>query len=267
MKLIPEKKQKKMKKFSKVLLPAMACIVLLYSSCRKSENTPAPAAGTNTSTAVTSKAIALNIIQSISGFKGGVNLMGGVDSVNIRGARRLCGCVNTSPLCGFFTDSLVDISSTEGDTSSHAGGNLTFYFNCQNGQKAGYTAYDSLGFSRSTPKGWAQNYYVKQAYTIQSLDSKHQFIGVSGDNYFYQTMNLFCGCNNTPYVDIENSNYVLNNLTIDVCKKDILSGTATFKAYGEGWNLSGTLTFLGNHLVDVNINGQVTRVNISQYCW
>ncbi len=267
MKLTPEKQQNKMKSFSKMLLPLLMIAVAIISSCKKTENTPTPATSNQATTAATSKSIALNLIQSLSGFKGGVNLMGGVDTVNVRGAHSLCHCYNTAPLCGFFTDSLVDISSAEGDTSSHAGGNLTFYFNCNNGQKAGYTAYDSLGISRTTPQGWAQNYYIKQAYTIQALDEKHQFIGVSGDNYFYQTMNLHCNCNNSWYTDIENSNYVLNNLTIDVCKKDILSGTATFKAYGAGWSLSGTVTFLGNHLVDVNINGQVTRVDISQYCW
>jgi len=217
--------------------------------------------------ATLSNQIANNLAHSLAGKTGGVNLMGGIDTVTFRGARNLCSCYNNMPLCGFFTDSLVNLDSKEGDTTSHAGGNLTFYFNCENGKKAGYTAYDSLGISRTTPDGWAQHYYIKQAYTIQSLDNKHQFIGVSGDNYFYQEMNLHCDCKNSTYVDIESSNYVLNNLTIDVCKKDILSGTATFKAYGEGWSLSGTVNFLGNHMADVTMNGQTYHVDISQYSW
>lgn len=256
----------------KPLLLIVACAAVLWSSCRKNENIPAPAKTTTTKTSPQSMAtfsnqMVVNLAKSISGSFGGVNLMGGVDTVNFRGARSLCHCYNNLPLCGFFTDSLVDISSTEGDTTSHAGGNLTFYFNCVNGQKAGYTAYDSIGVSRTVPNGWAQHYYIKQAYTIQSLDDKHEFIGVSGDNYFYQQMNLICECNNNSYTDIENSNYVLNNLKIDVCKKDILSGTATFTAYGEGWSLSGSVVFLGNHMADVTINGQVYHVDISKYSW
>jgi len=257
---------------AKPILLLAFCASVIWSSCRKDEKIPAP---TNTKTTTTTTAsmatlsnqIANNLAHSLAGKSGGVNLMGGIDTVTFRGARNLCSCYNNMPLCGFFTDSLVNLDSKEGDTTSHAGGNLKFYFNCQNGQKAGYTAYDSLGITRTTPSGWAQHYYIKQAYTIQSLDDKHQFIGVSGDNYFYQEMNLHCDCNNQSYTDIENSNYVLNNLTIDVCKKDILSGTATFKAYGYNWSLSGSVVFLGNHMADVTINGQVYHVDISQYSW
>lgn len=255
----------------KSLMLVVACAAVLWSSCRKDASVPAPSkTTTNTppqSMATFSNQLVVNLAKSIAGTNGGVNLMGGVDTVNIRGARSLCNCYNTQPLCGFMSDSLVNINSAEGDTTSHMGGELKFYFNCVNGQKAGYTAFDSLAVTRTVPNGWAQHYYIKQSYTIQSLDDKHEFIGVSGDNYFYQEMNLVCDCNNKSYTDIESSNYVLNNLKIDVCKKDILSGTATFTAYGEGWSLSGTVTFLGNHMADVTINGQVYHVDISQYSW
>ncbi|MFI5158647.1 MAG: hypothetical protein ACHQF4_07255, partial [Sphingobacteriales bacterium] len=148
--------------------------------------------------------------------------------------------------------------ATEGDTVSHTGGNESFFFNCTNGKTSGYTAYDSLGTTRNIPKGLFQNYYVKQAYTIQCLDDKHLFVGVNGDNYFYQLVNIDCACTGTTYADVENSNYVLNNLKIDVCKQDILSGTATFKAYGYHWAITGTVTFLGNYMADMIIDGNST---------
>jgi hypothetical protein len=201
----------KNKTIARPLLLLAFCASVIWSSCRKDEKIPAPTntkTTTSTSTpsmATLSKQIANNLASSLAGTKGGVNLMGGVDSVTVRGARSLCHCYNNMPLCGFFTDSLFDVSSQEGDTTSHAGGDLKFYFNCVNGQKAGYTAYDSLGVSRTTPDGWAQHYYM--------------------------------------------------------------SGTATFKAYGQGWALSGTVVFLGNHMADVTINGQVYHVNIAPYSW
>jgi hypothetical protein len=250
----------------KPLFAIAVCTLLVYSSCRKSDNTPLPSTTTTTKTTPDTKAIggqvALNIAHSLYGKLGGANLMDGVDSVSLTGHMGPHHGYNTSLLCGFFTDSLVSVDSREGDTVSHTGGNLSFYFNCKDGKHAGYTAYDSLGTTRTTSKGLFQNYYVKQYYTIDCLDDKHQFIGVNGSNYFYQLVNISCGCNET-YADIENSVYFLKDLTIDVCKKDILSGTATFKAYGQGWSITGKMTFLGNHMADMIIDGNSSIYHVN----
>jgi hypothetical protein len=215
---------------------------------------------------VLSKQIAFSLARSIGGMYGGVNLMNGIDSLSLAGHLGPHKSYNNSLLCGLFTDSLVNQNATEGDTVSHTGGNLTFFFNCDSGKTNGYIAYDSLATTRHAPNGWYQNYYVKQAYTIKCLDAKHQFVGVNGDNYFYQYMNLICDCGKSV-VDIENCNFVLNNLVIDVCKKDILSGTATFTAYGEGWHVEGTLVFIGNHTANVTIGGQTFQINTLNFSW
>jgi hypothetical protein len=262
MKQIPDNSERAVNLNVKPLLVMVVCLLLVYTSCRKTENAPTPSTKTTqtVSTATLSGKIALNINKSLAGTFGGVNLMDGVDSLSLSGHQGPHHGYNNNALCGFFTDSLVSLDSTEGDTVSHSGGNLSFYFDCQNSKAAGYTAYDSLGTTRTTSKGLFQNYYVKQYYTIKCLDDKHLFIGVNGDNYYYQLVNISCACG--TYADIENSNYVLNDLKIDLCHRDILSGTATFKAYGQGWSLSGTMTFLGNHLADMTINGQVYHVNL-----
>jgi len=184
--------------------------------------------------------------------------MDGVDSVSLGGHLGPHHYNGNNLLCGFFTDSLVDVSNTQGDTLSHTAGNLTFFFNCDNGKPTGYTAYDSLNTTRTLPRGLFQNYYSKQYYTIKCLDDKHLFVGINGDVYMYDLVNETCNC-----TDIENANYVLKDLVVDICHRDITSGTATFEAYGVGWHVTGTVTFLGNHMADIDINGQVYHVNIA----
>ncbi|MBS1532584.1 MAG: hypothetical protein JSU01_19930 [Bacteroidetes bacterium] len=263
----PEKTQKVTRTFTKLALPLLACAVMLYTSCRKTENAPAPvnkAGQTTTPTnAALAKQIAMNLAHSVSGRFGGINLMGGMNSLSL--GQHNAGLENPL-LCGLFTDSLVDLNSTQGDTTTHIGGNQTFFFNCDSGKTKGYVAYDSLNTTRKVPNGWYQGFYVKQAYTIKCLDSRNRFIGVNGDNYFYQYMNLICDCGKNV-VDIENCNFVLNNLKICLDCSDIVSGTATFTAYGEGWHVSGTLEFIGNHTANVTIGGDTFQINTLDYSW
>src|SRR5579863_3941274 len=187
-------KQKTTKVITNLLLPVMACAVMLYSSCRKNESAPVPSktAQTTSTTKPTndalSKQIIANLAQAIGGMHGGVNLMNGIDSLSLAGHLGPHKGYNGALLCGLFTDSLVNLSGNQGDTVSHTGGNLTFFFNCDSGKTKGYIAYDSLATTRQLTNGWYQFFYVKQAYTIKCLDAKHQFIGVNGDNYFYQYM-------------------------------------------------------------------------------
>jgi len=267
MKQLPEKTKNHVNINIKPLLVLMVCLALVYTSCRKTENAPTPVTtSTATNKTIDNKALstqlALNMANSLAGKLGGANLMDGADSVSLTGHQGPHHGYNSNALCGFFTDSLVSMDSVQGDTTSHTGGNLTFFFDCKDGKRAGYSAYDSIGTTRTTSKGLFQNYYVKQYYTIKCLDDKHQFVGVNGSNYFYQLVNISCGCHQT-YADIENSVYYLKDLTIDVCKKDILSGTATFKAYGDGWHISGTMTFLGNHMADMIIDGDSTVYHVN----
>lgn len=261
------KKQNVVKVYIKPLLPVVLGLMMVYSSCRKDEKAPVPinAPSKTLATDSISGQVAVNIARSLAGSYGGVNIMDGVDSVSLSGHLGPHHAANTQSLCGFFTDSLVNRNWTSGDTTNHTGGNLTFYFDCNNGKSTGYTAYDSLATTQTTSHG-SSEHYVKQYYTIKCLDDKHTFVGVNGDIYYYSTVTIECGCHHY-YTTIENANYVLSNLKVDVCKKDILSGTATFKAYGESWFLTGTITFLGNHMADIVINNQTYHVNLQTGTW
>ncbi|HTE01506.1 MAG TPA: hypothetical protein VK668_19600 [Mucilaginibacter sp.] len=251
----------------KPLLAIMVCVALIYTSCRKADNSPIPSDNTavKPTNDTISGQIALNLAQSLAGNYGGVNIMDGVDSVSLAGHNGPQHAKNGSALCGFFTDSLVDYNRTVADTTYHTGGNLTFYFDCKDGKPTGYTAYDSLMTMKITPQATGQ-YFVKQYYTIKCLTDDRKFIGVNGDLYYEHSTITQCTCHST-HTEVENANYVLKDLKINVCgcSRDILSGTATFKAYGRNWSVTGSITFLGNYRADVLINGVVYHVDMKTH--
>lgn len=268
MKPIPGKAPRAAKNYIKPLLAIMVCVLLVYTSCRKSESnllSPTKSSTDAVSTDTLVSQLAVNLAKSLSGGFGGVNVMDGVDSVSLGNHRGIQHGSNNNSLCGFFTDSLVNYTHTLADTTSHTGGNLTFYFDCTNGKSTGYTAYDSLGTTSKRPDGSTFS-YVKQYYTIKCLNNNYQFVGVNGDIYYYYSTTTLCSCNQT-YTTIQNVNYVLKDLTINVCgcSRDILSGTASFKAYGRNWSLIGTMTFLGNYQADMLINGVTYHVNLKTH--
>jgi len=260
MKQLPAKKQNAVIGI-KPLLAILVCVSLVYSACRKTENAPAPKTTQSTDVTAQTGSIALNLAQSLSGKLGGANVMGGVDSSTIINGHKI---VDQSALCGFFTDSLVNYNKTSGDTTWHTGGNLKLYWNCKDGKTTGYTAYDSLNTVTTIPTGVAQH-YVKQYYTITALTDNHQLIGVNGSLYYHNQVTTKCNCSlDKSSTWVETANYILKDLTIDVCPcaQDILSGTATFTAEGPGWAVNGTIVFLGHHMADVTINGTVYHVNM-----
>ena len=257
MELKPYKTGTVAERYIKGIIPIMLCILLAYTSCRK-DSTTAPSTS-NQSNAALSKQIALGLSKSLAGTFGGVNFNDGVN-VSVEdhlGPHHACGCTHNS-LCGFVTDSLVNYNATIGDTTIHTGGNLKFYFNCINGKLSGYTAYDSLTTTKTTPAS-VSTYKVQQYYTIVALDSAKNFIGVNGTNDLHTSI-VFT--NGSPS-EIGGAFYELSNLKIDVTNKDILSGTATFQAYGSNWNSKGTIVFLGNHQADFTVNGITTRVTLT----
>ncbi len=255
------KKQNVIKSYTKPLVLIIACILLVYTSCRKdSSSTPSKSTQPPSNSALSSQ-IAVNLSKSLAGSFGGVNLNDGVDSVSVAdhlGPHHACGCGSSNPLCGFFTDSLVNANTTEGDSVKiHTGGELKFYFNCVNNKLSGYTADDSLSTFRTNATSVSE-YRVEQFYTIKALDSNHQFIGVNGNNNLI-TIVTYNG-NSTPVVG--GVFYEFTDLSIDVINKDILSGTATFDAYGSNWDIKGSITFLGNHMADFTMNNQIYHVNL-----
>src|SRR3569832_1254540 len=100
----PDKKQKTVKTFTKLALPVLACVVMLYTSCRKTDIAPAPGKKTVQTQASTNapandelaRQVVSNLAHSLSGSYGGASMMKGIDSLNLAGHKGL----ESSLLCG-----------------------------------------------------------------------------------------------------------------------------------------------------------------------
>lgn len=238
-------KQNVVKTYSKFLLPIVVCVMMVYTSCQKTEKNPT---SSKLTTAQAGSQVAINLSKSLAGTFGGVNLNDGVN-VSVDGHQGPHqGCTCTKTLCGFFTDSLVNYNATVGDTVVHTGGNLKFFFNCVDGKLSGYTASDSLNTTKTVSGQAPIVYRVQQDYDIKALDDQNQFIGVTGNNWLT--------------TNDGGSYYKVKDLKINVVTKDILSGTATFESYGSWGDVKGSMTFLGNHMADMVLDGKTYHVNM-----
>ena len=241
---------------------ALALIVggTLFYSCTKTENKPSSAITNNNpaNVAIVSGQIAVTLTKSLAGSFGGVNLNKSLKPKNLV----LSYPSQTYSLCGFVADSVLNYYTNDADTvKSHTTGTAKFVFECQNGQPDGYSAYDTTLTVGTAPK-YSFIYNIDQYYRI-----------------------YVCGCgllhvNGTQKADINltfydtslgkataQNNYTLNDLIVDLNKdSDVTSGSATFTSTGTNsygtWNLSGTITYLGNHTAKVVVGNSTVTVDI-----
>ncbi|MDB4903200.1 MAG: hypothetical protein JWQ63_2481 [Mucilaginibacter sp.] len=256
-----------MKLTFKSLAILMISIVVFYTAC-KNNNTPQPASQAVTADMVSSQ-VALNIAQSLSGSYGGVSLQSGMSAPafatkganhTVTGRFNSLNSVNT--LCGFTVDTVLNFNSSIDTIQSHTGGSIYFYFNCTNGVSTGYTAKDSIRTAGTTPST-SFNYTIVQNYQITS-NTAITLLSVNGN--LRSEINI--AYNNTKIKPtLVHNYYVLNGIVVDLTKGgDMTGGTATFTSTGHNnygsWTYNGVITFLGNHMADILINGKTYHANL-----
>jgi len=252
-----------MKLYSKIALPVLVGMTIIYTSCNKlAAVKPAPQTQAISADVISSQ-VAMGFTNTVSGSYGGVNLNAGVDSITLANYQGPQHSSSQDLLCGFFNDTKVNYNTNSGDTRSHTSGNLNFYFDCVNGKSTGYTAYDSLTTTGTAPL-YTFVYTVKQYYQIKSLNQTNTLLFVNGQLTSSVDQN-FDKKGVAPIID--NTYYVLKNLTVDLGNKgDIKSGTATFTSNGSNsygdWKYNGTITFFGNHKADIIIDGKVYHADL-----
>jgi hypothetical protein len=247
-----------------LVLSVIIGAALFYSACKKTNNTPAPVAKTQTASAdVISSQIATNLAQSFAGAYGGVKLSDGMSMPTILSDDHH-GHEKPNPLCGFTVDTALHYDTNVGDTiKSHSDGRIIFYFNCFNGKPAGFLANDSLKTVGTAP-GYNFLFDITQYYVIKSLNANNTLLFVNGAlKSFVDITYSQAGIKPTS----AHTTYLLTGLTIDLSdNNDIKSGIAPFVSTGSNnygsWSFIGVVKFLGNHKADVVINGKTYHVTI-----
>jgi len=238
---------------------------VLFTACKKAENSQT---NSNTSAAASkqtaSSQIALSLYQSLTGQSGGVNINDGVKTPGIANSNSSTAKVNSSDyLCGFYVNNGINYNTNIGDSiKSVSHGALAFYFVCKNGSAVGFTAQDTL-----TTYGTAPGYNfidgLSQNLVVAGLNPNNSLVTVNG--LLQSRVDIFYtkGGRSATYNSFQLSGLQVH---LDQNPPDITSGTAVFTAKGFNnatiFDLYGTITFLGNHMVKVDFYDDIFYVNL-----
>lgn len=252
-----------MKQKTRILLPALAVLVLFYTACKKSSVT---AAGPSLAPKAVAGQVALNISQSLFGGFGAFDVSGGVNAPSSFAVHTSGKTLDdlTDPQCGTVVDTTVSFSGNIYGITTSIAGHINFVYSCTSGVLSGFTTDDNITIAMAD-SNVNLTYKVAEKMTLQSLnptnpDANLSISGALNSNLAYQYTT------GTKKSGTEVFNYTLNALTIDPLAQDISGGTATFSTNGSGpkgvWNYQGTIVFKGNHTATVTINGAVYTVNL-----
>jgi hypothetical protein len=246
----------------KLILLMLGGIALIYTACKKS--------GTNASGPAippqqVASQVAVTISQSLFGGLG-IDLSGGL-SAPAGFAVHTKGKVLqdlTNPDCSLSVDTTLSFNGAANGGAASISGNIKFNFFCTNNVVTGFATNDNLTISLASPD-LSFSYKVAENLTLTSINPNdpNSNLSLSGSlssngSYQYNT--------GTKKSGTEVFDYTLSSLVLNPANADVISGSATFNTQGTGargvWNDQGTITFLGNQMADVTINGKVYHVNL-----
>ena len=255
-----------MKFTSKGTIALAIGVLFFYTACNKTNT--APAEKTVSEKDISSQ-IALNLSESFNGAHGGVNLNDGIKAPSsvINNNRGLSLNAVNPALCGFRLDTTVNYSNNNGGTQSTIKGRWIFAFTCSNGipggKPDGFKVVTSLVDTGKNPQ-YTFDYLLDQIYDIKTLNAQNTLISLSGP---FTSIGHFIYTNPAYKPASALFIYKLFDLHVNLANNiDVVSGTATFSVQGNSslgkYNYTGNIVFLGNHMINITINGKTYKVNL-----
>jgi len=265
----------------RIFLLMFAGVAIAYTACKKSSVTKTDPTLTPD---VIAGQVALNIEGSLFGGMGAFDASGGLDApagVNVHARNIVGGGLNMRPLaatqpkgkpmttslnnvtCGEVIDTTINVTGSSNGGTASISGHVKFNYTCSGSAVSGFTTDDNVTITLASPS-LNLSYKVVENLTMLSLhpgnpDANLSLNGSLASNGSYQFNT------GTKRSGTEVFNYTLSSLIISPTEGDVISGSATFNTSGSGpkgvWNYQGTITFLGNHMATVTINGKVYNVN------
>ena len=244
------------------LLLVLAGTAIIYSGCKKAAKTTADPALAPQDVA---GQVALNIDQSLFGGLG-VDISGGLNAPTDFAVHTKGKVLQTltNPDCSLLIDATMTYTGAANGGSATIGGTFKFSFSCVNNVVSGFTTNDNLTITLTSPS-LNLNYKVAENITLLSANplNSNANLSINGSlnsngSYQYNT--------GTKRSGTEVFDYTLTSVIFSPVAGDVISGTATFNTSGSGpkgvWNYQGTITFTGNHMATVTINGKAYTVNL-----
>jgi hypothetical protein len=258
------------------ILVLLTAIIFFYTACTKTNTKPVTPVTTATiDYDALGKQIALNLVKSLNGFYGGADITKGIATPADIGLASHRGLVTnraavTNSQCGFTIDTTYNTKTTVGDSAKTFFGNFKFVYNCDSSRVDGYTVHDSL---TNTEKGTKFNntFIVAQDYVVKALDQAYKLVSMDGSIFSSIYNGVLTNGATTGYQSLI-SHYILSGVKVDFSSgvADITTGTATFNSSTANLNsttpidgstslYTGTITFLGNHMAKLTINGTTVK--------
>jgi hypothetical protein len=251
-----------MKTSFKLGIVLLAGIMIIYSTCKKSDDQ----SGKTLSPKVVSSQVASNLAQTLYGGFGGFSINDGLNPPAEMGkpGRSVSSFNNHKPACGIKYDTTLSYNLNLDTAHTSISGILKFTTICTQYMPTGITVYDSLLFTVNSDR-MITNYNLKQNITMSSVNPPNPYskltlngaLGIQG-KILYKTGSKKRGT--TLF------SYKFSDISIDpMSGGDIISGSATFQTKGDtqggNWDSLGTILFLGGRLVQITIDGKTYTLN------
>jgi hypothetical protein len=258
-----------MKHNYKLIIIALAGIVLTYAGCSKLKDDGT--ANTSTvSTKVVNAQMASTLSEALYGSEGGFSISDGLDyPTNIdfkaKGKARIESIHNFG--CGFKIDTTFSASLGDSDTSKlDIWEKINYQVACTSNKISSVSIADSLNLTIVGSGNHITEKYGKN-FLLKSLNPGVSNTKLQLDGKLNLSVNGTYKEGTTTKAISATFNFNLSALIIDRSKDaDITGGSATFSTKGTydkgSWNYSGKIDFLGDHKAKITINGEVATINV-----
>jgi hypothetical protein len=264
-----------MAKFYKILsgtlIALLGCMLLVYTSCKKTEVTKTTQSTNTQNTSDIARQIAQNFYKSLTGSNSGININDGLNpSLNIKtnSAKHVLNSTQNA-LCGYTIDTSYNSASRKGDTTSTSSGSFKFTYTCSSADVDGYKSSVSNNSYVTDSLTFRATNTIAQTYVVTATDNTYKKLLANGN--INTTSNygiLGNGGAITTGFYYTSAQYVMTNVMVDLSSgtADAVSGSATFNMLivneppttpqtdGNFYGYSGSITYLGNHMARVAVN-------------
>ena len=275
---------------SKLLFVVLASIIFIYAGCKKSS--PKPAVSTLSPQDAASEMV-LNLSQSLFGDLGAFNVsdgLGSTSSFSVRtGApgfalhpnksvfslrtngtafglksRRHTIFTLANPVCGAVIDTTVNESDTSDGLTIGFAGEVKFTFNCTNNVVSGFTTADNVTITIGTADT-SFSYKVGENLTLAEVNPANASTNLSLNGTLNSSLSYQIKTGASKGSGTASFDYTLTSVIVSQTT-GVVSGSATFNTQASGplgtWSYQGTITFLGDDIATVTINGVTYNVNM-----
>jgi hypothetical protein len=237
---------------------ALTAIVFCYTACQKNGLKPiaTPAKLTTDSVA---KQVALNLLHTLTGVNGGVNVNDGIHApTQIVAGRKGPVLYSFAQGCGAVIDSIFNFTNTVNDQTVNTAGSMHFALTCTNPSQVNGYIVDDTTTVRTNGINKTVTTANSQHFVVQATDNTYRSSNITGQSWDGSI-------NSDTYNGVVKAislktNYIYKSTAIILTDKPNLFGLVNYRTVstnpvtGINYVMTGDIIFLGNDKATVNMD-------------